>query len=101
VRLTATVSHPRAGWVREARVLDLSFGGACLELAEHSGKGDLLMVSFESPSLWDPLAIAARVAWLAGPRGGRAARVGIAFEHRDPGAVYALFELMGTLGFEP
>jgi Tfp pilus assembly protein PilZ len=99
VSLTATVSHPRAGWVREARVVDLGFGGACVEVADHTARGELLVLSFESPALWDPLAVAGRVVWTDAGRAGRLPRVGVAFEHRDPGAVYSLFELMGTLGF--
>lgn len=79
--------------------MDLGFGGACIELPEGAARGDLLMVSFVSPSLWDPLTIPARVAWI--DQAGNPARAGLTFEHRDPSAVYALFELMSTSGFDP
>jgi hypothetical protein len=94
VRLRVVVWHPRAGWQREAEVSDLSVGGACLLAKDALAVGDRVTLSFVAPTLWDPLAIQGKVAWV------RASRAGVAFEARDPSALFALFELMGSLAYE-
>jgi hypothetical protein len=71
--------------------------------------GDKVTLSFAAPTLWDPLVLRARVAWVAqgGPRGAPAAAqpsaswaVGVAFDHTATDAVFALYELIVTLGYE-
>ena len=96
VRLRVIVWHPRAGWQREAEVVDVSLGGVCLALNESLAEGDRVTVSFVAPTLWDPLSMHARVAWIG--RGTRldAARAGLTFEPKDPASVLALFELIGS-----
>jgi hypothetical protein len=67
-------------------------------LDERVAPGDPVTLSFTAPTLWDPLVLRARVAWVdaeALPR-----RVGLAFEHKGPEAVFALYELIVTLGYE-
>jgi hypothetical protein len=100
VRLKATVSHPRAGWERDADVFDIGLGGACISASEPLAEGDRVSVAFVAPSLWDPLLIPARVAWYRAGRGIEPARAGVAFDHVDHAAIMALFELVGTLAFE-
>lgn len=88
--LRAVVAHPVAGWKHDVRVLDLGLGGAGLDavaLAELA-EGDRVSVAFNSPALWDPLTLAARVVWL---KNGRA---GVAFEHGTVQSTYALFDLL-------
>jgi len=99
VRLRAVVSHPRAGWKLEADVLNLGLGGACVTLLEPLLAGERVRVSFLAPTLWDPLEMPARVAWTRSSSAEAGTRVGLAFEPPDPGAVYALFELVAALAF--
>ena len=60
--------------------------------------GDAVTLSFTAPTLWDPLVLRAHVAWHG--QGDLPNRVGLAFEHRSPEAVFALYELIVTLGYE-
>jgi Tfp pilus assembly protein PilZ len=100
VRLSVVVWHPRAGWQREAEVCDLGFGGACIRLTEMLVVGDRVTVSFVAPTLWDPLAIPARVAWVGPATRTEPAKAGVAFEPKEASAMFALFELMGTLSYD-
>jgi hypothetical protein len=88
----------RAGWQREAQVLNLGLGGACVVVQEELVPGDRVTISFLAPTLWDPLAFPARIAWTLVPDP-TSLRAGLAFEPTDPGAVYALFELLTTMSF--
>jgi len=98
VRLQALVTHVAAGWQKHAPVDNVGLGGARLVLDERLSPGESVTVSFTAPTLWDPLVLRARVAWCspAGPP----YRVGIAFEHKGAEPVFALYELIVTLGFE-
>ena len=100
VRLKAMLSHPRAGWERDADVFDIGLGGACLSASEPFAPGDRLSIAFVAPSLWDPLLIPARVAWYRPGAGLEAARAGVVFDHPDPASVMALFELVGSLAYD-
>lgn len=100
VRLRVVVWHPRAGWQREADVSNLSVGGACLLAKEPLSAGDRVTLSFVAPTLWDPLAIQGRVAWVRPAILAEPSRAGVAFEARDPSALFALFELMGSLAYD-
>jgi hypothetical protein len=95
--LRVIVWHPRAGWQREAEVADVSLGGACVALNESLSEGDRVTVSFVAPTLWDPLSMHARVAWIGRPTRLDAAKAGLAFEPKDASTIFALFELIGTL----
>ena len=96
VVLRAMISLP-SGWRGEATVRDLSLGGVGLTLSEPLRAGDRVIVSFLAPSLWDPLAIPARVAWVGPPTPQGRLQTGLAFEPKDPMGVFALFELLSTL----
>jgi hypothetical protein len=98
VRLRALLTHVQAGWQRYAPVENVSLGGARVLLEEKVSPGDAVTLSFTAPTLWDPLVLRARVAWVGPP--GAARRVGVAFEHKNADAVFALYELIATLGYE-
>jgi hypothetical protein len=98
VRLRVVVWHPRAGWQREAEIGDLSLGGGCLLSHETLAVGDGLTISFVAPTLWDPLQMQARVAWVAPATHREPARAGLAFTPKDAANAMALYELMTTLG---
>jgi hypothetical protein len=99
VRLRATVAEPVVGWQRDAIVHNLSLGGASLTVPGTLQPGDQVVVSFFAPSLWDPLALPARVAWAraGGKEGSGVVMAGLAFSPVDPAAVFALFELVSTV----
>jgi hypothetical protein len=65
---------------------------------EKLAPGDAITLSFTAPSLWDPLVLRARVAWVA--PGEPPFRAGLAFEHKNADAVFALYELIATLAYE-
>jgi PilZ domain len=100
VRLRGVLWHPRAGWQREADVADLGLGGACVRLLETLTVGDRVTLSLVAPTLWDPLAIPGRIAWVGPVTRLEPARAGMAFEPKDAASMFALFELMGTLAYE-
>jgi PilZ domain len=98
VRLRALVTHVQAGWQRYASMENVGLGGARLLVEEPLAMSDAVTLSFTAPTLWDPLVLRARVAWVG--RGDLSSHVGLAFEHRSPQAVFALYELIVTLGYE-
>jgi hypothetical protein len=123
----------QAGWQRQASVEDIGLGGARVVVDERVAPGEWLTLSFTAPTLWDPLVLRARVAWVAAPNvsgsspapgvsgsspasglsgsspasglsgsspEGPRWRAGLAFEHKTADAVFALYELIVTLGYE-
>jgi hypothetical protein len=97
VRLRAVISQPASGWHGEASVYNLSLGGAGVTLSEALPEGERVAVSFLAPSLWDPLTLPARVAWIRAATPQEPTTAGLAFEPKDPLSVLALFELVSTL----
>ncbi len=97
VRLRVVVWHARAGWQRDAEVGDLGIGGACVLVPDPLAVGDHVTLWFVAPSLGDRLPIQGRVAWVMPPTLVEPGRAGVAFEARDPSALLALYERMGTL----
>ena len=100
VRLRALVTHVSAGWQKQALVENMGLGGARLEIDARLAAGDAITLSFTAPTLWDPLVLRARVAWVAPAGPGAAMRAGVAFEHKGHAAVFALYELIVALGYE-
>ena len=100
VRLRVLIRHVRAGWEDDAEAQDVGLGGACLRVARPYAVEDPLLLSFVAPTLWDPLVLPGRVAWVAPPTHVESARAGIAFQPKDPKAVLAFFELLGALGYD-
>jgi hypothetical protein len=95
--MRAVISRPATGWHGEASVQNLSLGGACITLLEALPEAERVVVSLLAPSLWDPLAIPARVAWVHPATPDEPVIAGLAFEPKDPLGVFALFELVSTL----
>lgn len=105
VELQATL-RARDGRVSDVAIRDLGLGGACVELVE-SGRADAplerevsVTLELTTPSLWDPLLVRGKVAWVRRSAQGRAGRAGIRFEHRDAATVYALFRLLSSQAHE-
>lgn len=96
--MRAAVLHMAAGWEREAQVVNVGMGGACLLVSEQLAVGDRVTLSFLAPTLWDPLAIPARVVWTLAPDP-PIVRAGLAFEPTEAAAIFALFELVATLAY--
>ena len=101
VNLPATLVSEEEGWEREARLVDLGLGGACIEVAEAVSTGVPVTLRVTAPTLWDPLVLQARVAWLRLPsRDGQPTRVGMRFEYGPKPPLGALVELLGANVFE-
>lgn len=110
VRLTVAIASQRSGFERQAVVIDLSLAGAGVETEEPLSPGERLAVSFQTPTMWDPLVVSAVVAWAhpakatatldALRRPKMAARSGIAFDYPTPDDVLAMFEMLATLDYE-
>lgn len=96
VDLSATVRGGGSTLSKSAGVVDLSLGGACLTLAEPLALDARVTVEIAAPTLWDPLLLTARVAWVRYGGGTLGARVGVAFEHAAGGALLPLVELLGA-----
>ena len=96
MKLRAVIAQPATGWQRDATVHDLCLGGASMTLQGKLEPGDKVVISFFAASLWDPLALPARVVWVRPGKEG-AGMAGMAFEPDDPAAVFALFELVTTV----
>jgi hypothetical protein len=97
-RLRALVSHPQGGWKRPTSVENVGLGGARVLVDEKVALGDGLTLSFTAPTLWDPLVLHARVVWVGA--GDPPYAAGVAFEHTSAHAVFALYELISTPGYE-
>jgi hypothetical protein len=102
VDLDATFRGRDGGFSHDARVRDIGLGGACVELTDaHAGiagveREGVVTLEVMAPTLWDPLVLTGRIAWVRRGVQGRPTRAGVRFEHRDPGALYALFQLLGA-----
>jgi hypothetical protein len=97
-RLRAIVAHEQAGWKRDATVENVGLGGARIIVEERLSAGDTVTLSFTAPTLWDALVLHAKVAWVAPGEPPYAA--GVAFEHTSADPVFALYELISTVGYE-
>ena len=113
VDLDATLRGRDGGFSHVARVRDLGLGGACVELGE-LGEASRALLTGEArsvagvereatitlevmaPTLWDPLLLGGRIAWVRRGAPGRPTRAGVRFEHREPASLYALFQLLGA-----
>jgi hypothetical protein len=109
VRIEALVTHLQAGWQQRAAVENIGLGGARVVVDRPVAAGDALSLSFTAPTLWDPLVLRGQVAWVGRPPVAQAAvaqaaagprPVGVAFDHKATDAVFALYELIVTLGYE-
>ncbi|EYF07349.1 Hypothetical protein CAP_0102 [Chondromyces apiculatus DSM 436] len=55
-------------------------------------------IELTAPTLWDPLPLRGRVAWVR--RASWRTRVGVRFDHHDAATLFALYELLGSFAFE-
>ena len=92
VGLSAIVTRGDGSWKRPARLIDLSLGGACMEMLEVVPNGTAISLSVEAPHRWDPLFLQGEVVWLQTLDG--AARLGVRFSHRSGHTLRALIELL-------
>ncbi len=99
VRLRGVIWHPRAGWQREVEIADLGLGGARVQVWETLSARDKISLSLVAPTLWDPLSMPGRIAWVWPPTALVSGSIGVAFEPKDPNAMLALFELMASLDY--
>ncbi len=85
---------PSGGGPR-SRIVNLSLGGACVEVAVPLSTGAALTLEILAPTLWDPLVLRGRVVWSRADRGAPL-RAGLCFEPTSPSRAFALFELLGA-----
>jgi hypothetical protein len=99
VDLQAVARCPDAGWQGDVTVRDLGIGGACVLTADFLAPGLAVDLEIQAPTLWDPLLLRATVTWCSAADGGWHA--GMRFDHAEPSALMALFELLGVLAPRP
>ncbi len=100
VSLPALVSSAPGDWERRARVVNLGLGGACLEIAGPVQPAEPLTVVLTTPTLWDPLTVAAQVAWQEPSDDAEPHRVGVRFAYGAGAPLDALVEIVATSGYE-
>jgi hypothetical protein len=116
VSLGATLRDNVGSLAQDVRIRDLGLGGACLEIGEPrpppgvppSGAAParwldpeaIVTVEVTAPSLWDPLTLRGKIAWVKRGSASRPTRAGIRFEHRDSAALFALFQLLSANAFD-
>ena len=101
VRLRALLTHVQEGWQRQVQVENVSLGGACIVAEQRMTPGETVTLSFTAPSLWDPLVLRARIAWVSSDADdANVKRAGLSFDHKSADAVFALYELIATLAYE-
>jgi hypothetical protein len=98
VRLRALVTSEKQGWKRHAPVENMGLGGARMFVDETLAPGDAVTLAFTAPTLWDPLVLQAKVAWVGS--GAPPYTAGVTFEHTSAEAALALYELISTMGYE-
>jgi hypothetical protein len=103
--MQSVLTHVQAGWQQTAAIENIGLGGARVVVDNMLAAGDGVSLSFTAPTLWDPLVLRGHVTWVAPPThmasGAPAPRAaGVAFEHTSTDAVFALYELIVTLGYE-
>jgi PilZ domain len=101
VRARAVVTHAPSGWRQEAAVENIGLGGAGLVVdAATVSPGETVTVAFSAAGVVGPLVLSARVVWISPPGHTSSGRtVGVAFEHGNPDAAYALYQML--LAYDP
>jgi hypothetical protein len=78
----------------DGRVVNLGLGGAGVETRGYVSIGTKLEVELETPTLWDPLKLEARVTWLRETADGFV--LGVCFRHESSRATGSLLGLLRT-----
>lgn len=97
VKLAAVASDSLLSWERPVRIVNLGFGGACLELMEPPPLGINISLRIEAPHLWDPLTLDASVVW-ASQQHSRSFRAGVEFQRMNQRSLHAVLELLPQPG---
>jgi len=97
VTLPVTIST-EGGGARPAKLVNLGLGGACVAVCEKTERGRVGTLEVNAPNLWDPLVVAAKVAWVRS--NSRSTLAGLAFDHAARGTLPSLVELLGAHGYE-
>ncbi len=85
------------------RIRDIGLGGACVEASQIEPPlraEATLLLEVTAPTLWDPLTLRGRVAWLKVGRPGEPTRFGIRFDHAEQVGLFALFHLLGAHAYD-
>jgi len=82
------------------RLRDLGLGGACVDLLDAAPSAALdvegpIALELTAPTLWDPLSVPGKVAWLRRIKPERRLRLGLRFELRDAIALHGILKLLG------
>ena len=101
VRARALVTYAQGGWVQDVALENIGLGGACLVVdAAQVAPSDSVMISLARAGSVTPLLLAARVVWVGPASSGSLRRsVGVAFEHGNPDAAFALYQML--LAYDP
>jgi len=99
LQLQAAVWHPGRVDQAQAYVFNIGLGGAGVACATSLRPDDRVMLTLFSTSLLDPLALAARVAWVQTPQQTELLYAGFAFEAPERHALLTLFQLISALTF--
>jgi hypothetical protein len=78
----------------QGRIVNLGLGGAGVETRAYIPVGMRVEVELETPTLWDPLRIEARVTWLRETATGFI--MGLCFQHESSRAAGSLLGLLTT-----
>ena len=95
------MSYVPGGWRQDVAVENIGLGGAGLVVdAATFSPGDSVTIAFAATGAAAPLILAARVVWIAPPTSTSPRRaVGVAFEHANPDAAFALYQML--LAYDP
>lgn len=96
VSLTGTLASADGSWERSVRIADLGLGGARVVVHEQLPVGISVRLSVVAPHLWDPLVLAAEVAWAQAELRSGEAHVGLRFEAPPGSTLRLLAELLET-----
>lgn len=80
---------------------DLGLGGAGIEIQEGSAPSPIdrevaVTIELLAPTLWDPIVLRGKIAWIKRSGQGRSARAGVRFEHRESAVLQRLFQFLGA-----
>ena len=93
VNLAAQISGPESREILPCLLLDMGMGGARVRCAEVLSAEDQLQLVLTAPTLWEPLVLAARIAWVREEPEGRCS-MGLQFQPSSGMQLLVLAELL-------